>query len=215
MTLPDEHQTGNPYALSIGMRIQHLRKVKGLSLSELSRRAQIAKGTLSRLETGRGNPTVMTLAALAAILEVTPSDFLPLAEDAPALDTTALSGPGVRMRFIHRTVTSSVWELYETIIPARPEPIVSKTHGGTEHLLMLTGEATVGPSEEPVLLRRGEHLSFAGHLPHLYWARETAAHLYLMMEYPLSGDLQSAATKDQGRDRDGAVPGSGPLFPTR
>jgi transcriptional regulator with XRE-family HTH domain len=42
----------------------------GLSLTELARRAGIAKSTLSQLESGAGNPSVETLWALAVALGV-------------------------------------------------------------------------------------------------------------------------------------------------
>src|SRR5215207_6210980 len=42
----------------------------GLSLTEVARRAGIAKSTLSQLESGSGNPSVETLWALSVTLEV-------------------------------------------------------------------------------------------------------------------------------------------------
>ena len=42
----------------------------GLSLTELARRAGLAKSTLSQLESGTGNPSVETLWALAVALDV-------------------------------------------------------------------------------------------------------------------------------------------------
>ena len=41
-----------------------------MSLSELARRADVAKSTLSQLESGRGNPGVETVWALATALGV-------------------------------------------------------------------------------------------------------------------------------------------------
>ncbi|WBU51904.1 helix-turn-helix domain-containing protein [Paracoccus sp. SCSIO 75233] len=180
--------TSNIYAHHIGARIGYFRDIKGMSLSELSRRSGIAKGTLSKLETGRGNPTVMTLAALARVLQVTPSDFLSTPPSPGEDSLQPLSGPGIDMRFLHRMAADSIWEVYETVIPKSDAPIVSKTHGGIEHLLMLSGEAEVGPSEAPVLLQRGQHIAFAGEVPHLYWAQKQPALVFLIMEYSLSSD---------------------------
>src|SRR5699024_7406670 len=42
----------------------------GLSLSEVARRAGIGKSTMSGLETGTGNPSLETLWALAAALDI-------------------------------------------------------------------------------------------------------------------------------------------------
>ncbi|MBB3066148.1 XRE family transcriptional regulator [Limibacillus halophilus] len=178
------------FALNIGKRIRYFRGLRGLSLSELSRQSSIAKGTLSRLESGQGNPTIMTLASLALVLDVTPSDFIQSMPGSSTSDARSLAGPGLQMLFIHRTVSNAVWELYETTIPALKEPIVSKTHRGVEHLLMLDGEAEVGPINGPVWIKSGQHTSFAGDVPHLYWSPKGPSRLYLMMEYPLSESSQ-------------------------
>ncbi len=46
------------------------RQKSGLSLSELSRKAGIAKSTLSQLESGSGNPSIETLWALCVALDI-------------------------------------------------------------------------------------------------------------------------------------------------
>ena len=48
----------------------------GLSLTEVARRAGIAKSTLSQLESGTGNPSVETLWALSVALEIQFADLL-------------------------------------------------------------------------------------------------------------------------------------------
>ncbi|MDU3936443.1 MAG: helix-turn-helix transcriptional regulator, partial [Serratia liquefaciens] len=50
--------------------IRRERERLGLSVTELARRAGIAKSTLSQLETGSGNPSLETLWALAMALDV-------------------------------------------------------------------------------------------------------------------------------------------------
>src|SRR5499427_6135282 len=54
----------------IAAAIRRERGRAGLSLTELARRAGIAKSTLSQLESGTGNPSVETLWALATALGV-------------------------------------------------------------------------------------------------------------------------------------------------
>ncbi|TQF00191.1 MAG: helix-turn-helix domain-containing protein [Spiribacter salinus] len=177
----------NDFLRQLAISIRAYRKRRGLSLSELARRAGVAKGTLSRLELGEGNPTIMTLTALAGELAVTPSDFLTSAAE-HGVAPPPLAGPTLDMRFVSRVRTSSVWEIYETVIPARTEPLYSETHRGMEHLLLLEGEAHVGPVDDPVLLVRGEHTSFAGSSPHFYWSPKGPSRALLIMDYPLSED---------------------------
>ncbi|OME83942.1 transcriptional regulator [Paenibacillus sp. FSL A5-0031] len=61
----------------IGERIQLLRKRKGLSLTELSQRAGVAKSYLSSIERGlQQNPSIQFLEKVGAVLNVTVEDFL-------------------------------------------------------------------------------------------------------------------------------------------
>jgi XRE family transcriptional regulator of biofilm formation len=61
----------------IGERIQMLRKRKGLSLTELSQRAGVAKSYLSSIERGlQQNPSIQFLEKVGAVLNVTVEDFL-------------------------------------------------------------------------------------------------------------------------------------------
>lgn len=61
----------------IGERIQMLRKRKGLSLTELSQRAGVAKSYLSSIERGlQQNPSIQFLEKVGAVLNVTIEEFL-------------------------------------------------------------------------------------------------------------------------------------------
>ncbi|MGO4345807.1 helix-turn-helix domain-containing protein [Paenibacillus sp. MCAF9] len=61
----------------IGERIQMLRKRKGLSLTELSQRAGVAKSYLSSIERGlQQNPSIQFLEKVGAVLNVTVEEFL-------------------------------------------------------------------------------------------------------------------------------------------
>lgn len=55
----------------IGKRIQQLRQSRGLSLSELAERADVAKSYLSAIERNiQGNPSIQVIEKLAAVLNV-------------------------------------------------------------------------------------------------------------------------------------------------
>src|SRR6059058_4316541 len=60
---------GDPVA-TVAAALRRERARAGLSLTELARRAGIAKSTLSQLESGTGNPSVETLWALGVALDV-------------------------------------------------------------------------------------------------------------------------------------------------
>src|SRR5690242_16144007 len=64
-----EPRTGAPLDV-IAASLRRERSRAGLSLTELARRAGVAKSTLSQLEAGSGNPSVETLWALGVALDV-------------------------------------------------------------------------------------------------------------------------------------------------
>src|SRR4051794_678857 len=57
-------------AADVGRRVREWRERRGMSLSELARRAVVGKATLSGLEAGTRNPTLDTLQAVAAALDL-------------------------------------------------------------------------------------------------------------------------------------------------
>ncbi|MGH2602889.1 MAG: helix-turn-helix domain-containing protein, partial [Dehalococcoidia bacterium] len=65
----EESRPGAPLDV-IAQSLQRERSRTGLSLSEVAKRAGIAKSTLSQLESGSGNPSVETLWALGVALDV-------------------------------------------------------------------------------------------------------------------------------------------------
>ena len=52
------------------LRIRQLRERKGVSLRELARLSGVGAATLSRIESGEGNPRLTTLVRLAEVLDV-------------------------------------------------------------------------------------------------------------------------------------------------
>lgn len=54
----------------MGQNVRRIRQSKGMSLSALAEKSNVAKGTLFRMEHGGGNPTVETLVAIAQSLRV-------------------------------------------------------------------------------------------------------------------------------------------------
>lgn len=181
-----KEQDGSPYSMRVGQRIRWFREIRHMSLSELSRQSGVAKGTLSALESGQGNPTIMTLVGIGRVLDLTPSDFLNVggSSDEPTLTTENLSGPYVKMRLLSRSEGDVIWETFETILPQGDAPLYSDTHDGIEHIFMQHGRALIGPSDNPQWLVKGQTLAFAGSTPHLYHSPEGEAKMLMIMEYP-------------------------------
>ena len=60
--------------------VKSLRHKMNLTAEQLAEKAGVARLTVAKIESGKGNPTVETVAALSRVLGVTSSEFIRLAE---------------------------------------------------------------------------------------------------------------------------------------
>ena len=167
------------------MSLRRERARTGLSLTELAKRAGIAKSTLSQLENGVGNPSLETLWALAQALGVPLSRLVDpphqgiqviragegavMHAERAAYDAALLSScpPGAR-RDIYRVIGQ----------PGGPHLAHPHMPGTLEHLILGSGRVLAGPEGEgrrtrprrlpPLSRRRPARLRRlgAGHLGH-------------------------------------------------
>lgn len=151
-------------AAAVGRRIRTLRSARGLSLTALAAAAGIGKGSLSELETGRRNPTLETLYAVAGPLGV------PMAELVGDDDWTQLDHDGIsttRLRVLRED--ARVTEVYLIRLAAgavRRSP--AHAPGVTERLVVLSGSGSVTHGEETVALATGDAVLFPADRPHAY-----------------------------------------------
>ena len=75
----------------IATTLRRERERRDLSVSELARRAGVAKATVSQLENGGGNPSVETLWALASAMEI---PFAVLVDEGVRSPTLIRAGEG-------------------------------------------------------------------------------------------------------------------------
>ena len=65
----------NEFLLTLGKRIEFIRKSKSMTLIQLSYKCDIEKSNLIRIEKGRTNPTALTIFKLSTALEIEPIEF--------------------------------------------------------------------------------------------------------------------------------------------
>ncbi|WP_432924604.1 helix-turn-helix domain-containing protein [Microbispora sp. CA-135349] len=174
----------------IAASIRRERERAGLSLTELARRAGIAKSTLSQLESGAGNPSVETLWALGAALGVPFSHLVDPPRPAVRV-IRAGEGPVTYSEQADYGVTllascppGARRDVYR--ISAQPgPPRSSDPHraGTTEHLVIGTGRALAGPAEGPVELGPGDYIAYPGDAPHVFEALEPDTTAVIVMEH--------------------------------
>jgi transcriptional regulator with XRE-family HTH domain len=181
------NRTGPLETIAVALRRE--RERHGISLTELARRAGIAKSTLSQLEAGAGNPSVETLWALAVVLEVPFSRLV----DPPAEPVQVIrAGEGLAIR-------SEQAPFAATLLAACPpgarrdlhvmsaEPGAAREahahiRGTTEHVIVAAGRWRAGPAGGEVELGPGDYARFPGDRPHSYEALEPGTAV-LVMEY--------------------------------
>ncbi|MFF4020085.1 helix-turn-helix domain-containing protein [Streptomyces sp. NPDC001843] len=190
---PSGPPSGPPSRLPLDWIAAALRRERtraGLSLSELAKRAGVAKSTLSQLEGAAGNPSMETIWALAVALGV---PFSVLVEPpAPAVQVIrAGEGP---------TVHSEQSSYLATLLSASPpgarrdiyyvwlEPGTvrdSEPHipGTVEHIVVGEGSVKAGPRGEAVELGAGDYMSYRGDVPHTYEALAAGTKFVLIMQH--------------------------------
>jgi len=172
------------FSAEIGRRIRDLRVGRGLTLSELAQRAGVGKATLSGLETGTRNPTLETLYAITARLDVPLAAVLadPGGPPPEVVHGAAVSADLLET-FEDDPVTTELYRL--RIRPGRVQTSPAHPAGVTEHLTVFAGAVRVGPATEPFVVRAGEHASWTADVPHIYAALDGAqAHAALVIRHP-------------------------------
>lgn len=174
----------------IARTLKREREAHGWSVSELARRAGVSKATVSQLETGSGNPSVETLWALGVALDVPFAVLVDQQANAPTLIRAAdLAGvpssaaSAYSASLLSASPPGARRDLY--LIQVEPgEPRRSDPHhaGTTEHVILISGQARIGPVSEPILLNPGDYLSYAGDAPHVFEATESGTSAVLISE---------------------------------
>jgi transcriptional regulator with XRE-family HTH domain len=174
----------------IAAALRRERERHGISLTELARRAGIAKSTLSQLEAGTGNPSVETLWALAVVLDVPFSRLV----DPPAAPVQVLrAGEGIAIQSERAPFSGTLLAACPPgarrdlhVIAGEPGPArAADSHipGTTEHLIVTSGRWRAGPVGGEVELGVGDYVRFPGDRPHTYEALSPGCTAVLVMEY--------------------------------
>ena len=174
----------------IAASLRRERRRTGLSLTEVARRAGIAKSTLSQLESGTGNPSVETLWAICVALDVPFSRLL----DPPRPQTQVIradEGP---------TVAAAEADYLATLLAACPpgarrdiyriqaEPGHPRASSRTCPAWWSTwcigaGRALVGVAGEAVELGPGDYIRYPADQPHVFEALAPGTQAVMLSEH--------------------------------
>ncbi|WP_034270690.1 helix-turn-helix domain-containing protein [Haloechinothrix halophila] len=186
--MSDDQTTAPLAAIADALRRERTRA--GLSLSEVAKRAGVAKSTLSQLESGAGNPSIETLWALGVALEV---PFSRLVDPPKPMVRVVRAGEGPAVtseqaHFIGTLLAScpphARRDIYTiTMEPGAPRKADPHNPGTVEHLIVGAGRMRTGPIEDAVELDAGDYTAFPGDVPHVYEALEPGTWFLLVMEH--------------------------------
>lgn len=175
---------------AIAASVRRERERHGISLTELARRANVAKSTLSQLEAGGGNPGIETLWALAVALDV---PFSRLVEPAEEPVQVIRAGQGAVIRAEHAPFGAALLSACPpgarrdlhvmTAEPGGARDAHAHIRGTVEHVVVSAGRWRAGPAGGEVELGPGDYARFPGDRAHSYEALECGSAAVLVMEY--------------------------------
>jgi transcriptional regulator with XRE-family HTH domain len=189
--LSSELDSVDTFVHAVASNVRALRLDAGLTLNDLASAAGLGKSTLAQLESGKANPSVETLWAIAAALRV---PFARLVEeertalrivrarDVPPMHSA--EAPGWAGRLLAASHSRGTFDLYTLDLDAGTTRHADPHHAGVvEHLIVVVGRLRAGPVSGPVELEAGDLVTFAADVPHMYEALEPT-HCVLLMAYP-------------------------------
>lgn len=175
---------------ALARNLRRRRLERGMTAAELARNAGVSKATISSVERGFGNPAVDTVWALAQALNLPFGALFDVNDDEPIRVQRLEDAPIVSREdgFVGRQLMTLArhgqLELYVLELDAGADRHAAPHPAGVvEHVIVVEGEAEVGPEGETSLLAPGDYVRFPADQPHRYLARAKAV-LLSLTEYP-------------------------------
>ena len=165
--------TANPENVDarVRRRLRELRTDRGLTLEQVSGRANIDVSTLSRLESGKRRLALDHIPALAAALGVSADELLGAQ---PAVDPRVREPPrkakGVTYWPLTRRGPAGGLHTFKLVIdPGRRKPPAElPVHEGHDWLFVLSGRLRLLLGEEELVIEPGEAVEFSTWTPHWF-----------------------------------------------
>jgi len=160
----------------IGENLKRERNNRHLSLGELEKSSGISKAMLSQIESGKVNPTLVTIWKVAQALAMDVGElisgekkrqdcFFPLTMEQQA--SIPASDGAVEFKLLTAPVLPEGVEMYHMIMA--PHSLhVSEPHGDgcREYVMVIKGSVKITNGEHSIVLNQGDFLAYDGNLPH-------------------------------------------------
>ena len=189
MTTASEPQSNEIVALadtlsSVGSEIRQLRRVRGLTIKELSTQTKVSLSHLSAIERGTSNPSMEALQTIAKCLSVSPDWFFARRSGKGPFERafvvraqnrrnlgTLYGQEASELGYTDSLLSSSIGgRFYMGLVVYAPNADgpddAMLKHDGEEHGLVIEGCLEMQIGDEIITLREGDSYSFDARIPH-------------------------------------------------
>lgn len=180
-------------ATGVGARLRDARTKRGLSLRSVAQALGVSASLVSQVETGKTQPSVSTLYAMANHLGVSLDELLGIVPTSARPAPTMFGHSGVPLPNVQRAEDNPIiemengvrWErlavgeggpadaILVTYEPGASSSIEGKLmrHSGIEYAYIVEGELTLQLDFDTYVLRVGDSLQFESARPHMFTNR--------------------------------------------
>jgi transcriptional regulator with XRE-family HTH domain len=161
--------------LNMGTKIKKLRKAKGMSLKEVSKKVDLSPSLLSQIENDKVTPSIATLFKIANFLGKKTSFFLDDYTEEKEVESpvvrkkerTILHSKNSKIRYelLNPKLSNARVEFLEVIVEKGCET-GTYTHDGEEYGIVLTGKLEIILDGNHYILGRGDSIAFDSSQPH-------------------------------------------------
>jgi len=163
--------------LDVGVRLQSIRKLKGLSQRELAKRAGVTNSTISMIEKNSVSPSISSLKKVLAGIPMSLVEFfsLDVAQDNHtqvvyrASELTDIHSGAITMKLVGKTHPNRAITFLDETYPVGSDTGVDMyTHEGEETGLLVEGRLELTVGEEVFILEPGDSYYFESSKPHRF-----------------------------------------------
>lgn len=163
--------------MDVGVRLQSIRKLKGLSQRELAKRAGVTNSTISMIEKNSVSPSISSLKKVLAGIPMSLVDFFSVDGDQDNLPKVVykanelidISDGAVTLKLVGRGFPNRALAfMAETYPPGSDTGKEMLTHEGEESGIMLEGQIELTVGSEVYILDPGDSYYFLSTTPHRF-----------------------------------------------
>lgn len=163
-------------SLELGRRLKYMRRSAGLSLNVLAERAGCSESAISKIENGKGNPSLNLLHRLTQALDISighlfaedeGQDMVMRQGERPIISTLSPSH-GVSLEALMSEQEKHLLQAHIHIVEAKGGSETAISHDGEEIGYVLEGELDLTVEGRTVHLKQGDSFFFKSERPHSY-----------------------------------------------